>query len=674
MNKKILLLTLVILTIVSLASVSAADIVSDDNDAAATTIEIDNTMTNDEIQAKLDTVTDNSVINFAPGEYNNVSLKVTKDVDVIKEVNVTDENGTTTTENQTVTEKTTLNNIKINGNGATLIGTPAWTNYYDGIFEVANVNGFTLSGFNFICQGVTAANMKTPSCVIIFNTTNGIVEDNNITGGRFGLYVGSKFTNPNVDTIVRNNNVYDASDMGIISFGSVRTKILNNTVINPANHGIDVRHGSGPNCTVDGNTVIGAMEGIYLMHSQGHTATNNIINHCAIGITCYGSSNIKLDSNNFTNKTKIAHFLSSGYSNIQIGENNDYSGIYFSPMPPTFSYYVVRADAAYVSAESGTFSQSDANTNVTYVQVYLPIGDPETLDPLELKSAATNEISEDILALNNNVTVKIWKVDDNNHIDENNTINVTIDGVDYSGLSDTTGAVYVNTSALTPGLHYMAVTFPSTGALKESTWSSMIQVGGEVVQKATEIELKDMVTTTITNGKNKTGEYFVFTLKDSEGKALADKKVSLGFNGAIYNRTTDEKGQAKVGVNLVSAGIYTFAVCFLGDDQYNASFNVAKITVNKQKAKLTVPAKSYKANAKTKTLTATLIGADGVPAKGKKLTFTVNGKSYTGTTNANGVASVKVSLSAKKTYSFTVKFAGDNGIAALTKTAKVTIK
>ena len=100
------------------------------------------------------------------------------------------------------------------------------------------------------------ANMKTPSCLIIFNTTNAIIENNNISGGRFGLYLGSKFQLPNYDAIVRYNTVTDVSDMGIISFGSARSHIYNNTIINPVNHGIDVRHGSGPSCIVENNTII----------------------------------------------------------------------------------------------------------------------------------------------------------------------------------------------------------------------------------------------------------------------------------------------------------------------------------------------------------------------------------------------------------------------------------
>ncbi len=196
-----------------------------------------------------------------------------------------------------------------------------------------------------------------------------------------------------------------------------------------------------------------------------------------------------------------------------------------------------------------------------------------------------------------------------------------------------------------------------------------------VKREITSIDYKNMTTTAVdTVSDGRIGKYFTITLKDSKGKAIAGKPVQIGFNGVVYNRVTDSKGQAKLQINLKYAGTYTFAVAYLGDDNYNGSFIVAKIVVNKQKGSLTVPAKSYKASAKTKTLTATFKSAKGNLVKGKKVSFTVNGKTYTATTNAKGVATVKVSLNKKGTYKFTAKFAGDKTYAAISKTAKLTIK
>ncbi|MBQ2961622.1 right-handed parallel beta-helix repeat-containing protein [Methanobrevibacter sp.] len=290
MNKKILLIAaLVLMTIVSLGAVSAADdvaiddITADSGDAVITDGdeggETPQTTTmpitpEDDIEDIQDYfkygIEDNTVIEFEPGTYNvgSQGLKINKTIMTLEQD--VDEEGNPVMKE--VYTPVTLNNIVIHGNGATIIGKfpmSANSNYFDGIFEVDNVNGLTISGFNFIVDGTyNQVTPKTPSCLIIYNTTNAIIEDNNITGGRFGLYLGSKFADPNYDAIVRYNTIYNAQDMGIISFGSPRSHIYNNTVINPANHGIDVRHGSGPNCIVENNTIIGAREGIYLMTVQ----------------------------------------------------------------------------------------------------------------------------------------------------------------------------------------------------------------------------------------------------------------------------------------------------------------------------------------------------------------------------------------------------------------------
>ena len=201
----------------------------------------------------------------------------------------------------------------------------------------------------------------------------------------------------------------------------------------------------------------------------------------------------------------------------------------------------------------------------------------------------------------------------------------------------------------------------------------------ETNRMATVIEYKDMVTKTIdTKIDGRNGKYFTFTLKDANGKPMANTPMKIGFNGVIYDEkngiVTDENGTAKLQINLGYKGVYTFAICYLGDEKYNASFAVAKITVNLQTPTLTVPNKSYKAAAKSKVLTATLKDSYGKLVPNKKVTFTVNGKTYKATTNAKGVASVKVSLSAKKTYKFTVKLAESSVYSAVTKTAKVVIK
>jgi hypothetical protein len=95
---------------------------------------------------------------------------------------------------------------------------------------------------------------------------------------------------------------------------------------------------------------------------------------------------------------------------------------------------------------------------------------------------------------------------------------------------------------------------------------------------------------------------------------------------------------------------------------------------SKQKTKLKVPKKTYKKSSKSKKIVIYLKTASGKALAKKKVTFKLNGKKYTAKTNKKGKATVKVKLTAKKTYKFKVKFAGDSKYAAVSKKSSIKIK
>ena len=200
------------------------------------------------------------------------------------------------------------------------------------------------------------------------------------------------------------------------------------------------------------------------------------------------------------------------------------------------------------------------------------------------------------------------------------------------------------------------------------------------VKKATKIIYKDMVTTAVDMGLDgRVGEWFNFTLVDEDGNPIPNMPMEIGFNGKIYNYENDgimtnENGTANLQINLGSAGSKTYRTRKNGTAEHDASFAVARINVTAQKGSMTVPNKSYKANAKTKTLTATLKSASGKAVRNKEIIFLVDGKYYSAKTNAKGVATVKVSLNKKGTYKFTVIFDHDVRYASITKKATLTIK
>ena len=163
------------------------------------------------------------------------------------------------------------------------------------------------------------------------------------------------------------------------------------------------------------------------------------------------------------------------------------------------------------------------------------------------------------------------------------------------------------------------------------------------------------------------GGYFIGQLKDSNGNPLANRTVWIGYNGITFNRTTNETGHFAVQIGLQNAGLYTFAMSYLGDDGYNASFLVRGINIIKKPTSIVAKDKKFKAKTKTKKLTVkltTIVGSsiDGkVYLKaGKKLTLKVNGKKYKAKTDANGRATFKITnLKKKATYVAKVSFAGD---------------
>lgn len=164
------------------------------------------------------------------------------------------------------------------------------------------------------------------------------------------------------------------------------------------------------------------------------------------------------------------------------------------------------------------------------------------------------------------------------------------------------------------------------------------------------------------------------TLKDASGKTIANKVITYTINGVTKTATTDANGIVKITVNQAKAGAYYYSLCFLGDNDYKASFKTVKVTVNKQATKAVFKAKTFKVKAKTKKVSFTLKDAKGKTIKGKKITVKVNGKTYTAKTNAKGVATVSLKISKKGKYTATAKFAGDTSYKAITKKAKITLK
>ena len=237
------------------------------------------------------------------------------------------------------------------------------------------------------------------------------------------------------------------------------------------------------------------------------------------------------------------------------------------------------------------------------------------------------------------------------------------DGTLSIALSDLTDAT---------GKLNIAVNFEETDDYKGSSGSaSAVLVVKTVTEKidpvATSITASDITATA------KIAKTLSITLKDANGNALANKAVKVTVNGKTSTVTTDKNGVAKVNVNYAKAGTYYYSLSFLGDNDYKASLKPVKVTVNKQATKATFAKKTFKVKA-TKKISFTLKDSKGKAIAKKKITFKVNGKTYTAKTNSKGVATVKIVIKKKGKFTATAKFAGDTTYKAVSKKATITIK
>lgn len=223
-------------------------------------------------------------------------------------------------------------------------------------------------------------------------------------------------------------------------------------------------------------------------------------------------------------------------------------------------------------------------------------------------------------------------------------------------------------------------TIDITGSVKASNNISFVATGATILalqqiivttQKAPTTIVAPSVTTTYQVGKN-----LVVTLKEVNGNAIANAKVTVTFNGKATVLTTDANGQATLAIpaNLVPK-TYAVSISYDGDATHLKSTANTNVVVKKATVKLTTKKKTFKAKVKTKKYTVTLKDNKGKAMKKVKLTLKVKGKTYKATTNAKGKATFKIKkLTKKGKYTAKVTFKGNANFNKLVKKVKITVK
>ena len=163
------------------------------------------------------------------------------------------------------------------------------------------------------------------------------------------------------------------------------------------------------------------------------------------------------------------------------------------------------------------------------------------------------------------------------------------------------------------------------------------------------------------------GTYLYAYLKDKNGIALSDKKISIKFAQTTFTKTTNANGRVSLKINS-NVGSYSTKISFAGDNDYNASslsFTAKSYTI---KTLFTVASTSV---VRGKYFYAYLKDSDGNPLSSRKVTIKFNTASYTKTTNAKGRVALKINKLLGK-YPVKLSYAGATSYAAASKSLTVT--
>ena len=157
-------------------------------------------------------------------------------------------------------------------------------------------------------------------------------------------------------------------------------------------------------------------------------------------------------------------------------------------------------------------------------------------------------------------------------------------------------------------------------------------------------------TITLPNHENYTyNAIYSVALKDLNGNDLANTKVNVKFGNTIYSAKTDSNGKLSINITLKSGTYEVVVKNPETSEEQSQTINVLdRIVENKKLTMYFGSGASYKVK---------VLDDWGNPLKGAKVTFVINKRTYTKTTDSNGYASLTINLK-PNTYTITASYNG----------------
>ena len=238
--------------------------------------------------------------------------------------------------------------------------------------------------------------------------------------------------------------------------------------------------------------------------------------------------------------------------------------------------------------------------------------------------------------------------------------------------------IKVNNKIYTPKTNSKGIVKLKLKFTKEASFKILIKYAGsnkyKPFSKTNKIIVKysskkSILTTPTMTIPPKTYKTYTISLKDANGKGISKQKITINLNGKKYVKTTNGKGQTSIKVKFNSLKNYKVSAYYSGNKIYKKASSTGKIKVAKTATKFIAP--SVNALPGTNNIfTVTLKTSDGKALAKQKIIISLEGKTYTKTTNSKGQTSINFRLSEEKVYPVVLSYGG----SAIYKAAKLSSK
>ena len=203
----------------------------------------------------------------------------------------------------------------------------------------------------------------------------------------------------------------------------------------------------------------------------------------------------------------------------------------------------------------------------------------------------------------------------------NATVYFSINGVTYAKTTDANGTASMGLNLLS-NIYEATVSYNGSDMYDGVSKNITVTINPTILSEDISLMYMD-------------GTSFVAKFLDKSGKALVNTKITFNINGVFYDKVTDADGMAKLGIRLRPDVYILTAYNPVTGEEKGFNINVKSLIESHDLTKYYLNESRYEV---------TLYNKDGSLAVNKTVTFNINGVFYTKTSDANGVASLGISL------------------------------